>query len=76
MVVFQVVVFWVVMQCSTVVEYHPLKCWYPTIALHGITTQKTCKFFVGWVLGAVFSKKKLILLLKGLTASRGNSLET
>jgi len=34
----QVEVFWVVMLC---VLQGPLKCWYPTATLHGITTQKT-----------------------------------
>jgi len=52
-VMFQVEVFWVVTPCSEVVGYQrfrgpccihlqgEVKRWYPTITLHGVTTQKT-----------------------------------
>jgi hypothetical protein len=37
-------VFWVVTSCIVVGYQHfrgPLKCWYPTTALHAVTTHKT-----------------------------------
>jgi len=53
-VMFEVEEFWVVTQCSFVVGYQsfrctcclyfqhgPLKRWYPTTTVHGVTTQKT-----------------------------------
>jgi len=52
-VIFQVDVFWIVTPCNVVVGYQrfrslclpnllvwPLKCWYPTTTLNGVTTQK------------------------------------
>jgi hypothetical protein len=39
----QVVIFWVVTQCSVVVGYRRFRgvCWYPTASLSGVTTQNS-----------------------------------
>jgi len=42
----QVMVFWGVTACSRIPLWRcrqngPLKCWYPTTSLNGVTTQKT-----------------------------------